>query len=73
MCGAAGKAGCSASGTGRVGPRLVVYVQTCGTALQYASEALKNDKEVVFAAVQQDGRALQYASEELQISYTSSL
>ena len=50
-----------------------MYVQTCGTALQYASEALKNDKEVVFAAVQQDGRALQYASEELQISYTSSL
>ena len=34
--------------------------------LQYASEELKGDREVVLAAVNQIGDALQYASEELQ-------
>ncbi len=35
-------------------------------ALQYASEALKNDKEVVLAAIMQYAYALQYASEALK-------
>jgi len=34
--------------------------------LQFASNNLKNDKEVVLAAVKNDGRALKYASTELQ-------
>ena len=35
-------------------------------ALKYASEELKNDPDIVLAAVTQDGRALQFASEELR-------
>ena len=35
-------------------------------ALTYASDELKNDKEVLMAAVAQDGRALEYASPELK-------
>ena len=34
--------------------------QQRGLALKFASDSLKNDKEVVLAAVQQDGWALQY-------------
>jgi hypothetical protein len=34
--------------------------------LQYASDDLKADKEVVLAAVTQNGNALQYASEDLK-------
>ena len=37
-----------------------------GSALQFAAEELKKDREVVLAAVQQNGNALQYAAEELQ-------
>ncbi|MBF8263256.1 MAG: hypothetical protein HW387_921 [Parachlamydiales bacterium] len=35
-------------------------------AFQYASEALKNNREIVLVAVQQNGMALQYASEALK-------
>ena len=37
-----------------------------GLALQYASEQLRGDREVVLAAVKQKGRALCFASEQLQ-------
>ena len=37
-----------------------------GGALQYASQGLKADKEVVAAAIKSSGFALQYASSELQ-------
>eukprot|EP00971_Amphidinium_carterae_P019573 385370-Amphidinium_carterae.1 len=37
-----------------------------GSALQYATEALKSDPEVVQAAVRQRGFALQYATEALK-------
>jgi hypothetical protein len=37
-----------------------------GRALQYASEDLKADKEVVLEAVKQDVSALEYASEDLR-------
>jgi hypothetical protein len=37
-----------------------------GGALEHASAQLKNDKEVVLAAVEENGDALEYASEELQ-------
>ena len=37
-----------------------------GLALQYASETLQNDKEVVLAAVTEYAYALKYASKELQ-------
>lgn len=36
-------------------------------ALEYASEALKADREVVMEAVQQNGDALKYASNELRV------
>jgi predicted RNA-binding protein (virulence factor B family) len=41
-------------------------VKQNGDSLQYASEELKNDKEVVLEAVKQYGRSLLYASEELK-------
>ena len=41
-------------------------VQESGQALYYASEELKNDREVVLAAVQQNGEALRNASPERQ-------
>ena len=37
-----------------------------GDKLEYASDALRNDKEVVLAAVKLDGRALKYASADLK-------
>ena len=37
-----------------------------GLALRYASETLKNDRDVVLAAVAQNGLALEYASETLK-------
>ena len=37
-----------------------------GQALKFASEALRNDKEVVLAAVKQNGYALHFASEKLK-------
>ena len=36
-------------------------------SLEYASDELKNDKEVVLKAVQNDGLSLYYASDELKI------
>ena len=44
----------------------MVAVAQYGCALEYASEVLKNDKEVVMAAVAEVGRALEYASDELK-------
>ena len=41
-------------------------VSNDGYALEYASEALKADREVVMAAIENIGYALQYASEELR-------
>ena len=35
--------------------------------MQFASPHLKDDKDLVLAAVQQDGRSLQHASERLQL------
>merc|ERR1711879_489061 len=37
-----------------------------GYALRYASEDMKNNKEVVLAAVQQNGEAFEYASKDMQ-------
>ena len=37
-----------------------------GFLLEYASEKLKNNKDVVMAVVKKNGRALKYASEELK-------
>ena len=38
-----------------------------GRALQYASEEMRNRRNIVLAAVEKDGtRALQYASDELK-------
>ena len=37
-----------------------------GWVLEYASETLKNDRDVVLAAVAKNGLALQYASETLK-------
>ena len=37
-----------------------------GTALKYASNGLKRNKETVMVAVAQDGKSLQYASDELK-------
>ncbi len=44
----------------------MIAVQQNGSALQYASDELKNDKEVVMIAVQQNGSALYYASDKLK-------
>ena len=38
-----------------------------GNALEYASDELRNDKEVVLAAVKDCGDALKYASDELKM------
>ena len=35
--------------------------------LEYASEELKNDKEIVLTAVKKSGLALKYASERLKL------
>ena len=43
-----------------------MHTRTNGYSLLHASEALKNDKEFVLAAVQQSGRGLQLASEALK-------
>lgn len=37
----------------------------CGYALSYASEAVKGNKEMVTAAIQQNGKAIAFASEEV--------
>ena len=41
-------------------------VKNNGSALQYASDELQADKEVVLMAVKQNGYAINYASEELK-------
>ena len=41
-------------------------VENNGSALQYASEALKADREFVMAVVKEDGRALAFASDALR-------
>jgi len=41
-------------------------VSQYGEALEFASAALRNDKEVVLKAVAQDGCALEFASDELR-------
>lgn len=46
--------------------KMIHRVSKDGYALEEASEALKNTKEVVMAAVRQDGRALLFASEALK-------
>jgi hypothetical protein len=45
---------------------VLAAVEKKGTALIYASEDLRGDREIVLAAVQQFGSALQCASEELR-------
>ena len=44
----------------------LIVVRQNGYALEYASEELRNDREVVLEAVKQDDWALRYASDELQ-------
>ena len=43
-------------------------IQAAGSliGLQYASDAIKSDKDVVLAAVQRNGRSLRYASDDLK-------
>ena len=41
-------------------------VKQNGLALEYASDELKCDREIVLAAVKQTSHALEYASEELK-------
>ena len=43
-----------------------------GDALQYASEALSGDREVVLESVRYDGRELDYASFAFYINYLAS-
>jgi len=42
---------------------VLASVSDDGDALEYASEALKNDTQIVFAAARQRALALQFASE----------
>ena len=44
----------------------MVAVKNDGEALQFASDELRADKDVVMAAVKNDGEAFQYASDELK-------
>ena len=41
-------------------------VQSCPSALEYASPDLRNNREIVLAVVQRDGELLTYASPQLQ-------
>ena len=45
---------------------MIEAVRQNGNALQYASQELTRDREVVMEAVRQNGWALQFASEELK-------
>ena len=45
----------------------LIAVQQNGYNLEYVSDELRADKEVVIAAVQQDKFALQFASDDLKI------
>ena len=40
----------------------MICVKSCGLNLRYASDNLKNDKEVVMEAVKQNGNAIVFAS-----------
>eukprot|EP00971_Amphidinium_carterae_P080309 1589016-Amphidinium_carterae.1 len=44
---------------------VLTAVQTCGSALEFAPEALRADREVALRAVQQDAYALQLAADEV--------
>merc|ERR1712224_340697 len=46
--------------------KTLAAVQKNGHALEYASEEMKKNEQIVLAAVQQDGCALRYASEEMK-------
>ncbi len=46
-------------------------VKDNGLMLQYASEELKSDCEIVHCAVKENGFALRYAAEELKAGYRS--
>jgi hypothetical protein len=48
---------------------LFAAVHTDGKALQYASQRLRADPEVVLAALQKCGAAIQFASEDLRADY----
>jgi hypothetical protein len=45
---------------------MLAAVKQTGSALQYASNELKNDRIIVLAAVNQNGQALRFASDELK-------
>jgi len=45
---------------------VIKAVKRNGHALEYASETLKNDKDIVLETVKQNGYALQYASYKLR-------
>ena len=45
---------------------MLAVVQNDGTALDFASEELKNDRGIVLGAVQKHGYALRFASDELK-------
>ena len=42
-------------------------VKNSGKALQFASNEVRNDKEVVLEAMEQDNDALEFASDEVKI------
>lgn len=46
---------------------MIPALRECGTALRFVPTPLRRDREVVFAAVQNDGEALIYAPPELQV------
>jgi hypothetical protein len=45
---------------------VLAAVEQNGLALEWASDARKNDYDIVLAAVRQDGKALRWASEPLK-------
>lgn len=51
---------------------LIEIVEQDGMALQYASERLQNDPDVVMTAVKQNGRAIQWASDRLKNNFAVS-
>ena len=48
------------------GKKVLPKVQQYKNALEYASDELKNDKQVILTVVQQNGWSLKYASDELK-------
>jgi hypothetical protein len=45
---------------------VLAEVQSRGWVLEYATEAFRNDREIVLAAVSQNSRALRFASDALK-------